>query len=101
MHARVNIRQIQPGKMEEALRIVRESGGPAAGRRPGYGGGILLADSSTGKALFITLWQTEADMMAGETPADRQRQIDMYSDITIGPIVTEHYEAYSSTFFRA
>ena len=101
MHARVSIRQIQPGKMEEAIRIVKESGGPAARQRPGYGGGITLADRSTGKVLNITLWQTEEDMMAHETAADRQQMTERYSEITIGPNLTEHYEAYSSTLFQA
>jgi len=101
LHARVNIRQIQPGKMEEAIRIVKESGGPAARQRPGYGGGIMLADRSTGKVLNITLWQTEEDMMAWETSSDRQPQSERYSYITIGPSLTEHYKAYSSTLFQA
>ena len=64
MHAAVNHCQIQPGKMNEAIAIFRDSVVPAASQQQGNRGAILLTDPNTDKAIAIALWESEADAAA-------------------------------------
>ncbi len=60
MYARVTTAQVQPGKMDEAISIMRDSTYPASRNQQGFKSAILLTNSQKGKALSITLWETEA-----------------------------------------
>jgi len=92
MHARVVTAQIQPGKMEEAVGIYRDSVVPAAKQQKGFKGALLLTDPNTGKGISIALWETEADMQAGEASGYFQEQIAKFAAVFAAPPVTEHYE---------
>ena len=54
MHAAVNLTQIQPGKMNEAIAIFRDTVVPAASQQQGNRGAILLTDAVTNKGISIT-----------------------------------------------
>jgi heme-degrading monooxygenase HmoA len=73
MFARVNILQGPPDRVEDGIRDVRERILPAAKQMEGYQGILLLVDRSTGKAMGITLWETEEARKASEEAADRLR----------------------------
>jgi len=92
MYARVTTTQTQPGKTEEAIRIYRDSVVPAAKQQQGFKGVFLLTDPNTGKGLSITLWETEADMRAGETSGYYQEQIAKFAPVLAGPPTRESYE---------
>ena len=92
MYARVTIVQIQPGKIDEAIRIYRDSVVPAAKQQKGYKGIYLLTDRNTGKGISVALWQTEADMTAGESSGYFQQQLAKFKDIFGAPPVRERYE---------
>lgn len=92
MHARVVTVQIQPGKTDEAISIYRDSVVPVGKQQKGFKGALLLADSNTSKAISVTLWETEADMKAGETSGYYQEQIAKFAGVFAGPPVGEHYE---------
>jgi heme-degrading monooxygenase HmoA len=64
MYARSLTFYYQPGKLDEALRIRRESILPELREHAGYQGIIELIDRSTHKLVAITLWQTKADVEA-------------------------------------
>ena len=87
MHARVSRRQIQPGKMDEALTIMRDSRAPMMRARKGHvQGGRVLAGRNTGTLITVTLWETEADAKAsgaGDSPLDA---------LSVEPPVREVYE---------
>lgn len=87
MHARVTRRQIQPGRMDEALTIMRDSRAPMVRARKGYvQGGRVLADRNTSTLIAMTLWETEADAKAGgagDSPLDA---------LSVEPSVREVYE---------
>ncbi len=93
MHARVVTVQYQPGKVDEAVQLYRESMLPEARQQRGFQGTMALVDRSTGKAISITLWQTEADAQAsGAGSAYLQAQIaKVASHFAAAPIV-ETYE---------
>ena len=92
MHARVLITQFQPGKMDEAINLYRDSVVPAAKQQQGFKGALLLADRNTGKAISVAMWETEADMKAGEASGYLQEQIAKFSAIFAAPPTTERYE---------
>ncbi len=83
MFSRLVTLQLQPGKTEEAVRLYRDSVIPAAKKQHGFKGALLLTDASTGKAISITEWETEADMKAGEASGYYQEQINKF-----GPMIT-------------
>ena len=92
MHARVVTFQLHPGKTEEAVRIYRDSIVPAAKQQPGFKGARLLTDSNTGKGISISLWETEADLKAGETSGYYQEQIAKLGQVLAFSPTRESYE---------
>jgi quinol monooxygenase YgiN len=92
MHARVTTVQAQPGKLEEVIRIVRESVLPAAKQQKGWKSLTLLADANAGKVVTVGYWETEADLVASETSGYFREQIEKVVSLLVGPPVREIYE---------
>ena len=92
MHARVVTVQVQPGKIEETIRIYRDSVVPAAKEQKGFKGAFLLTDPNTGKGVSVTLWETEADLKAGEASGYYQEQIAKFGAVFAAPPAREAYE---------
>ena len=90
--ARVLTTTAQLGKMDEGMQIVRDSVLPTARQQPGFKGGLWLLDRSTGKIIAITLWETEADLKAGETSGYYQAQIAKVAHVLATQVVREVYE---------
>ena len=93
MHVRAATVQIQSGKMQEIIDIYNGSVISAAKAQKGFQGAYLMTDASSGKALSITIWDSEADMMAGESSGGYyQEQIGKFASVFAGPPELEHYE---------
>jgi len=92
MNARVTIVQVLPDKMDETIGIYRDSVLPFAKQQKGCQGVYMLTDRNTGKGISITLWDTEADMTAGESSGDYQQQLAKFKDTFGAPPVREAYE---------
>jgi heme-degrading monooxygenase HmoA len=97
MNARVTFVQIVPGKLDEAVDLYRDSVVPAARQQKGYKGVYLLTDRNTGKGISMTLWETEADMLAGENSGYYQQQLAKFKDVFGVPPVREGYEVSVQT----
>ena len=91
-YARVLTATAQLSKMDEGMQIVRDSVLPAARQQPGFKGGFWMSDRSTGKIISITLWATEADLLAGETSGYYQAQIAKVAHVLATPVVREAYK---------
>ena len=91
-HARVLTATTQLGKMDEGMQIIRDSILPAARQQPGFKGGLWLLDRSTGKVIAITLWETEADLLAGETSGYLREQLGKVAHLLATQVVREMYE---------
>ncbi len=87
MYARVTTARVQPGKMDEAISIMRDSTYPANRNQQGFKSAILLTNPKTGKALSITLWETEDDATAQAAPTN-PRSVGLLT----GPSVREVFE---------
>ena len=96
MHARAATVQIQSGKMQEAIDIFNNSVVPAAKAQKGWQGSYLMTDASSGKGLAISVWEMEADMLAGESSGGYyQQQIAKFASVMSGTLALEHYELSS------
>ena len=89
MHARVISVQLKAGTTEEASRIYRDSVLPAARRQPGFQRATLLVDPVTERALSITQWATEADLIASETSGYLKEQVAKLAPYLATPLVSE------------
>ena len=92
MYARTVSGLAQPGRIDEAASIYRDSIAPAAKQQKGFKGVFFLVDRSTGKFVSLALWDTEADMLAGEASGYLREQIAKAAPTLAGPPTTEHFE---------
>ena len=76
MHARVILGRVKLNKQDEAIKIYKESVEPAAKEQNGFMKIHLLTDPETSKFISITIWETEKDMVAGESSGYLQKQLD-------------------------
>ena len=92
MYARVVTIQTKPGSMDEGVSIYESSIVPAMQEQPGFKGTTLLVNGETNTAISISLWETEADMQAGEASGYLQAQFAKAGPHLASPPATEHYE---------
>ncbi len=92
MYASATIVQILPTKFDEGIAVFRDSVMPAAKEQKGYKGYYLLTDRKNCKSISIGLWETEADMIAGEASGFYQQQLAKFKGIFAAPPVREDYE---------
>jgi heme-degrading monooxygenase HmoA len=92
MHARIVIVQSQPDKLDEVIKIYRDSVVPAAKQQKGFLGARLFTDRATGKGISVTRWQTKEDLEAGETSGYYQEQIAKFAPYLTAAPVREVYE---------
>jgi heme-degrading monooxygenase HmoA len=71
--ARVTTYQGDPRKIDEGLNHARENILPRIQQIHGFEGVYYLVDRESGKALTITLWESEEAMRASEEEANRLR----------------------------
>lgn len=92
MYARVTTVQIQPGKQDELLTLLRDTVVPMAQHQPGFRGIFLMSDPRTGKGMSVSLWETEADLINGETSGYLQEVRAQTSAFYVMPPFREVYE---------
>lgn len=93
MYARVLKVQYKPGTIAEAAHLYRDSYVPAAHQQQGFKGTLFLTDPTTGAAMTVSLWETEADMKATEASGFLREQLAKFADFFVGPpILQESYE---------
>ena len=96
MHVRAATFQVQSGKMQEAIDIFNDSVVPAQKARKGFQGSYLMTDASSGKGLAISVWETEADMLATESSSGYlKEQMAKFADVFARSADFAHYELIS------
>jgi len=58
--ARVNVLETTPDRIADVAQVVRDIVHPGIRGENGYVGYVVLGDPHTGKAIGVTLWETEA-----------------------------------------
>ncbi|OGO32741.1 MAG: hypothetical protein A2Z29_07995 [Chloroflexi bacterium RBG_16_56_11] len=92
MFARVSALQGKPDQLEAGVRNYREQVVPSARKLTGFKGAYLLTDRNSGKFLSITLWDTEKNLQASATAADKLRANASKTIAASKPPVVEIYE---------
>lgn len=92
MFARVVTGITQPGRMDEATRIYKEKVLPAARAQKGFHKATLLSEPRTGKCVSITLWDTEGNMIAGETSGYFSEALAAVAPTLAAPFTIERFE---------
>jgi heme-degrading monooxygenase HmoA len=92
MNARVTFATAEPAKIDEVIKVVRDSILPAAKKQKGFKGLYHLGNRSTGKGVVIVLWNTEADMVASESSGFYKEQVAKVMPLLSGQPTMEHYE---------
>jgi len=92
MYARVSIATTQPGKIDEGIKIMRDSILPAAKKQKGFNNLFFLTNRDTGKGTVIVMWDTEADMAAGEGSGYYREQVAKMMPLLSAQPTMEHYE---------
>lgn len=92
MYARVTFATAQPGKVDDTIKVMRDSILPAAKKQKGFKGLFYLTDRKAGKGMVVVLWKTEADMTAGEASGFYREQVAKEMPLLAGAPTMEHYE---------
>jgi heme-degrading monooxygenase HmoA len=75
MHARLSrFAGLDPERIEETTRQFEDETLDALAQQPGFRGITVGVNRRSGKAVALTLWETEADMRQSEKLADAARE---------------------------
>ena len=92
MHGRIVSAKVRAGMLDEAVRIYRESVVPAAQQQQGFRGALLFMDSQENNGVSITLWETEDDLLRGQSSGYYQQQIGKFANLLEGSPQQQGYE---------
>jgi heme-degrading monooxygenase HmoA len=92
MYARMTTFHVQPSTIDDVLRIVRDAF-PITKQQRGFKSGLALADYTSGKVIGITLWETEADMLANEANGYYREQVGKIGSFLVDQPLREAYVA--------
>ena len=93
MYVRAANVSIRPGKMQEVIDLHNDSLIPAAKAQKGWQGSYLMTDAESSKILSITVWESEADMLASESGGGYlQEQVARFDSVFAEPPIFSHYE---------
>ena len=86
---RVNI---QPGKMDEAIAIFKDSVAPAIHGWSGLQIGRMLVDRAGNKIMAVSFWDSQADEAGLQSSGAYQEQVAKFAALFAGPPEVEVYE---------
>lgn len=92
MFARLTIVKIKLDRIDEAVKLYKESVIPAAKSQIGYKAAYLLLDRKTGKGVSVTIWESEEDALANEKNLYYQEQVTKFLPFYTAPPIREGYE---------
>jgi heme-degrading monooxygenase HmoA len=91
MHARTGVLQVNPDKVDDAVRAL-EAQLPSYRNASGYKGFTCLADRKSGKVLGISFWASEADRQASEELGAQARRSMQDAGLSHEEPVREEWE---------
>jgi quinol monooxygenase YgiN len=92
MYARLTTMQVQPEKVDDAVRVIREAVMPTAQQQRGFKNLNLLVDAAAGRVLVLSWWETEQDLAASENSGYFEEQIARFGTLLAGLPFREVYE---------
>ena len=92
MWARLATGQVQPGKMDEFIKIYIDTQKSVNQGMQGFQSARILTDPSANKAVAMTIWATESDARASVTASASDDVMARFGEVFEGPPITEFYE---------
>jgi heme-degrading monooxygenase HmoA len=92
MFARVTTFQFKIFRIDDAVKIVKESVLPAAKSQKGFKNLYFFLDRQTGKALSVALWESIEDAKANEESRYYQDQLVKLMSLYAEPPIREGFE---------
>ncbi len=92
MFARMTTLQYRIDGLDKAVKIYEDSVIPVAKMQKGYRGAYLLLDRKTGKAVALTIWESEKDAIANEQSGYYQEQVVKHLEFFTAPPIREGFE---------
>jgi heme-degrading monooxygenase HmoA len=94
-HVRLMTLQTKPGTLSAGIDQYRNEVLPIMRQQPGFLGATNFVDSTTGKALSLTAWASEAEMLAGQVSGgylDQMRDSLRLGENLAAPPIRENFE---------
>jgi quinol monooxygenase YgiN len=98
MHARLVTAQISPEKMDDLIQLWHNQVLSTYQEQTGWKSARLLVDRKTGKAILVSLWETETEGQAsGPGSPQGQKVHAIIGHLLTGRPVVEQYEVAGDT----
>ena len=91
MYARVATAQVQPGKMNDFIKVYTEAQKPIMQQAQGIQSVRLLTDLSNNKAVAVSIWDTDSNARAN-TERELEDVINRFEGVTVSAPTFEYYE---------
>jgi hypothetical protein len=96
MHARVTRFKGEPAKIDEGVRMIKETVIPSAKKLAGFKGGYWFIDRKTGVGFSVALFESEAAVQSSEESAKKVR--DQVAASGVSQVTgVERYEVVAQT----
>ena len=92
MYVAQNTATVQPERLDEAIGIYREQVLPRIKQLPGLQSIRVLVDRTTGTAIAIATYDTEADARAADTTPQYQQVVGLLAPLLTSPPQRMFYE---------
>ncbi len=92
MFARVSTFQYQPGALDELVKLFNEVVIPANQQQPGHQRSYLLVDANAEQVMVLTVWESHAAMVAGDTSGFYQAQVGKIQHLLASGVARHMYE---------
>lgn len=91
-YARIISLRCNPADLDEMLRIYRTTSMPMVASLPGLVSIAGAADTETGQAHSITVWETPEDRERGGINTESAKNLSLYAPLMIGSYVRDAYD---------
>lgn len=92
MHARSGTLYPRSDRFDHVLQLLRDTVTPAAEKEPGFRGMLVMNNRQAGTVVAITLWESEAQMLASAKGEYQQEQVSRIITHLGRPPEFEDYE---------
>ena len=92
MYVRAGTGPIQSEQIQEAIDIANHSVAYAAKAQEGFRGIYFMTNAASGNFLALSVWETEANMLASESDGCSREQFAKIGALMAGPPEFDHYE---------
>lgn len=92
MYIRMITLPVQSQRVDEAVKLFKNTIAPMFQQQKGLKAGYLVGDKSSGKVESITLWETEADASALDTSGFYDQWTSMLKPHLSGMVIREQNE---------